>query len=53
MIAMSFDRDSLSSRIYSVLEKEWPDAHKSKIEGATQRIRDVIGAAPYSAGHKP
>ena len=37
-----FDRDTLWNYIYFALEKEWPDAHRSKIEGATERICDAV-----------
>ena len=37
-----FDRDTLWNYIYFTLEKEWPDAHKSKIEGATERICEEV-----------
>jgi hypothetical protein len=38
-----FDRDTLWNYVYFALEKEWPDAHKSKVEGATDRICDAVG----------
>ena len=37
-----FDQDSLWNYIYLALEKEWPDAHKSKIEGATERVCEEV-----------